>query len=436
MAVKIVRQANKIALIGAPTSAGAHALGSERAPAALRNAGLVQKLEAAGYEVTDLGDIEHQLFQPDEESPRARNIAPVIAALTALKPKVEQAAKSGALPLILGGDCTIALATTAGVRRYFRQIALVYVDRDADLNVPATTASGRLDGMVIAHLTGRGAPELVRFWGEPPLVREPDIALFGLDRLDPPEQEFFEQSPMLRYLAAEISSHGAAAVAESVSERLHAGNREFVLHFDVDVIDADEFGACNVPGTGGLRFEEVRQALEVFARQKHLAAFEVTEFNPDKDPDGSKAAALVDLLAGALAARLEALKAAATAEAESEAQKAPEETEAPGTGEAKPELAKLEKTEAKPAFPTVVTAPQEPPEPVAAQAEGQGAGANGLTAEPLPAEPGVGQVFEENATEPVEEEFVPAGESEEQAEAPAAEPETATGEPPTKEHES
>lgn len=308
MAVKIVRQANQIALIGAATSAGAHAPGTECAPAALRAAGLVERLRTIGYEVSDLGDIEPQRFQVGEETPRTRNLAAVLAALNELRPKVEQAVRSGALPLILGGDCTIALATAAGLRRYFRQLALIYFDRDADLHVPATTPSGRLHGMAVAHLIGKGAAELVRFWGEPPLVREPEIALFGLDRLDPPEQEFLEHSPILRYFTTEISNQGAAAVAETVCQRLQTGGRELLLHFDVDVVDADEFGACDVPARGGLRWNEARQALKVFVRQKQLAAVEVTEFNPEKDPDGSKAAALVELLADVLAARRAALQ--------------------------------------------------------------------------------------------------------------------------------
>jgi arginase len=198
VAVKIVRQPNKIALLGVPTSAAAMSLGHEGAPAALRTAGIVDRLRSIGYEVTDLGDDPPQLYQSDEESPRARNLARIIGALEALKPRVEQAIKSGALPLILSGDCSVALATVAGVRRYFRNVRMIYMDGDADLNTPATTPSGCVDGMVVSHLSGRGAAELVRFWGEPPLVREPDLALFGVSRLDPPEQEVLERSPLRR----------------------------------------------------------------------------------------------------------------------------------------------------------------------------------------------------------------------------------------------
>jgi len=326
LAVKIVHEPKKIALIGAPTSAAALGPGHERAPAALRAAGLAERLQSVGFEVADLGDVTPQVFRPDEENPRARNIGPVLAALHALKPRVEQAVKSGALPLILGGDCVIALATLAAVRRYFTQVSLLYFDRDADLNVPATTPSGCVDGMVVAHIIGRGAPELVRFWGEPPLVREPDIALFGLARLDPPEQEWLDRSPMRRYTAAEIQGQGPAAAAEAALERIHAASKQLVLHFDVDAIAAEDFSATNLPGSGGLRLDEVRQALEVFARQKNLAALEVTAYNPERDPDGSAAGVLVDLLASALAARLAAFTAAAPAEVPAADQAAPPAT--------------------------------------------------------------------------------------------------------------
>ena len=311
MAVKIVRQANKIVLLGAPTSAAAMSLGHEGAPTALRAAGLAQRLSSIGYTVTDMGDDPARHFEPDEESPRARNLPRILAAVETLKPRVELAVKSAALPIILGGDCSIALATVAGVRRYFRHVSMIYMDRDADLNTPATTASGCVDGMVVSHLTGRGAAELVRFWGEPPLVREPDLALFGVERLDPPEDEILQRSTIRSYFAKDIKRTGAAAAAQTAVDRIRGNGYEFVLHFDVDVIA--DFAATNYPGSGGLQLEEVRDALKVFVSQKHLAAIEVTAYNPAKDADGSGAKLIIDLLAEVFAARLETLSAASSA---------------------------------------------------------------------------------------------------------------------------
>src|SRR5262249_19448234 len=236
LAVKIVRQPKKIALIGACSSAAAFLAGTEKAPAALRAAGLVEKLRAARFEVNDLGDCPPRMFADDEEQRRARNLPAIVAGLNDLKLHAETAIKSGALVLVLGGDCVQAIGLLAGARRYYKHINLLWMDRDADLNTPASTPSGRIDGMVVAHAIGRGAPELVRFYGETPLVRELEVLLFGLDRIDPPEQDFLSKSPLRHVLAVDIQTKGAALSARAALADLHAEEREFVFHLDTDVV--------------------------------------------------------------------------------------------------------------------------------------------------------------------------------------------------------
>lgn len=316
MAVKIVRQPKKIALIGAPSSAAAFLAGSEKAPAALRAAGLVERLQNAGYEVIDHGDCAPRLFADDDEHRRARNLKEIVAGLNDLKVRAELAVKSGALVLVLAGDCAQVIGLLTGVRRYYKHVNLLWFDRDADLNTPASTPSGRIDGMVVAHVIGRGAPELVRFFGESALVREPDVTLFGLDRLDPPEQEFLSKSPMRHIDAADIQSKGGSASGRDGLAYVHADGHEFVLHLDTDVIANEEFPAVNVPASGGLSLANVRAALTEFAKHKNLLGLDVAQYNPDKDPDGSGAKKLVDLLVEVLSARLDSQAAPATAAAE------------------------------------------------------------------------------------------------------------------------
>jgi arginase len=306
LAVKIVRQPKKIALIGACSSAAAFLAGTERAPAALRAAGLTEKLRAAGFEVTDLGDCPTRRFADDEEHRRARNLPAIVAGLNDLKLHAETAIKSGALVLVLGGDCAQVIGLLAGARRYYKHINLMWMDRDADLNTPASTPSGRIDGMVVAHIVGRGAPELVRFYGESALVREPDVLLFGLERIDLPEQEFLSKSPMRHVWAADIQKKGAAASMRDALAHLHTESRDFVLHLDTDIIAQEEFAAVNVPGSGGLRLEEVRASLREVLSQKTLLGLDVAQYNPDRDPDGSGAEKLVALLVDALSVRVEA----------------------------------------------------------------------------------------------------------------------------------
>jgi arginase len=276
----------------------------------LRAAGLVEKLTQAGFEVNDLGDCPTRMFADDEEHRRARNLSAIVAGLNDLKNHAEVAIKSGALVLVLGGDCAQVIGLLTGARRYYKHLNLLWMDRDADLNTPASTPSGRIDGMVVASVIGRGAPELVRFWGESPLVREPDVLLFGLQRMDPPEQEFLNKSPLRYVRAEEIQKKGAAASARDALAHLHADSREFVAHLDIDIIQQEEFPAVNVPGSGGLRLEEVRESLREVLSQKNLLGLDVAQYNPDRDPDGSGAQKLVELLVDSLSARFAVLTAA------------------------------------------------------------------------------------------------------------------------------
>ena len=328
MAVKIVRQPKKIALIGACSSAAAFLAGSEKAPAALRAAGLVDKLIQAGFEVSDLGDCTPRLFADDDEHRRARNLPAIVAGLAELRAHAEAAVKSGALVLVLGGDCAQVIGLLAGARRYYKHLNLLWMDRDADLNTPASTPSGRIDGMVVAHVIGRGAPELVRFYSESPLVREPDVLLFGLERIDPPEQELLSKSPMRQVLAADIRQKGPAASAREALAHLHAGTREFVLHLDADVIAQEDFPAVNVPGSGGLSLQETQESLRELLNQRTLVGLDVAQYNPDRDPDGSAAQKLVELLVDALSFRFASLTAEPAPAPEAEAPAAPESSQA------------------------------------------------------------------------------------------------------------
>jgi arginase len=307
LAVKIVRHFNKVALIGAPSSAAAFLPGSEKAPAALRAAGIVEKLHSIGYEVTDYGDCPAHLFADDDEHKRARNIPEIVASLNDLKPRAELAIKSGALVIVLGGDCTQIVGLLTGARRYYKHINLLWLDRDADLNTPASTPSGRLDGMALASIIGRGSPELVRFWGDPPLVREPDAVIYGLLRVDPAEVDFLTRTPLRHVYAVDIQASGATKAAQGALGLLHADTREFMVHLDADVIAQEDFAATNVPDSGGLSFAEVEASLSEFAKHKNLLGIDVAQYNPDKDPDGSGARKIIELLAIALSARLTAL---------------------------------------------------------------------------------------------------------------------------------
>jgi arginase len=291
-----------LAVLGVPSSIGARHAGSEKAPAALRRAGLLEKLRSAGHDVADREDQELVVFRPDVDPARAKqqNLPAVAKTARGVAARVEAALREGRRPLVLGGDCTIALGSVAGLSRFHPDPGLVYLDRDAELNTPQTTRSGILDGMVIAHLLGRGAPELSRLSGQSPMLRPGRLALLGVGRLDPQEIPIFEALPALRMRSDDLVRLGSAAAAKETLQRL-GGSGAFFVHLDVDVLDGEAIPAVDLPAAGGLALSEAAAFLSILSGDPGFAGLEVTNYNPDRDASGVAARKLVDLLAAGFA---------------------------------------------------------------------------------------------------------------------------------------
>ncbi len=292
-----------LALIGVPSSAGGRRTGQEGAPAAFRAAGLVERLQAKGLDVADLGDLPSVSFRPDPEHPRQQNLPLVVEVARQTAERVDRALASRRAPLVLGGDCSLSLGVIAGLLRHHPRLGLLYFDGDIDLNTPETTPSGIFDGMVVAHLLGRGAPQLTGIGPRRPLLAEEDIVLFGYDAasgwIDPPELETLERSRMAKVPLDRVRADAAAAARDAL-RRLESRSDAFVVHFDVDVMD---FPAVDVLHPQGLDAASAFAALAVFVAAPTCAAVVVTELNAELDPDGSHTAGLVDGLVEALGAR-------------------------------------------------------------------------------------------------------------------------------------
>lgn len=307
MSAKLSRKPDQLALVGVPASAAAPAAGVEAAPGALRAAGIAQRLHEVGYHVDDAGDLPAQVPAPDPENPRARNLQGVLATLDPLKLRVELMAKARELPLLLGGDTTLVLALVAGLRRQAPSLGLIYISRHADLHTPQDTEDGWVEPMTVSHLVGQGAAEMVRFWKDPPLVREPDLALFGLGGCDAIDARRLPRIAVRRFLREDIRRQGVGVAARTALERVRGDRRDFVVHFSVDAISREDFPACDRSDSDGLRLAEAREALEGFARAEKFAGLSVSGYNPALDTEGRSAAVLVDLVVQALAARHAAL---------------------------------------------------------------------------------------------------------------------------------
>jgi len=292
----------KLAILGVPTSIGARNRGTEKAPGVLRSAGLLDRLLSRGHDALDLGDQEEIPYSPDPDPSResCQNLPGVLAMARTLAGRVEAALRDGRRLLILGGDCTVALGSFAGITRVHPEAGLAYLDRDAELNTPRTSQSGILDGMVIAHLLGRGAPELARMEARFPLLRPGRLALLGIQRLDPQEVPIFEALPALRVMATDAKRLGAASVARETLRRVAPGDGAFHVHLDLDVLDGAAIPAVDFPAPGGLGLDEAGVFLREMAANAGFLGMEVTNYNPDRDPGGDVAAKVVELIDRAL----------------------------------------------------------------------------------------------------------------------------------------
>jgi len=297
-----------VGLIGVPSSAGAHWPGQEKAPGALRAAGLVTRLEIAGCRVVDHGDLPRVRFQPDPEHRRAQNLGAVVAVARSVAEGVETALRADQTPLVVGGDCTITVGAVAGVLGYTGDLALLYFDGGVDLYTPVTNPEGILDSMGVAHLLGEpgATEELSRLGPRHPLLTEDRIVYFGQDQGEPddPESAVLARRLMYRYPAGRVRGRPRAAAAEAL-EHLEGLAGRFLVHFDVDAIDFVDFPAADVPQfNSGLTFTEAMESLGVFAASPRFGGLVVTEFNPDHaDEEGALAAALAQGIADVVALR-------------------------------------------------------------------------------------------------------------------------------------
>ena len=292
-------------LLGVPTSAGAFAPGQEQAPAALRAAGVVERLRETGTEVEDLGDSQSWRWRPDPVNPRAQNRDAVAAVARDTATRVEQALEAGEPLLVLGGDCTVELGTVGGHVARGERVGLVYFDVHPDLNTPQSVHEGALDWMGVAHMLGiEGADPLVSSSGrDSPLLEDDQVLLFGwgLDQATSFEREQMEARGLGHVPLEEVASDPGAAAARVLDGFATSFDR-VLIHFDVDTIDFTDAPLSENTGRNeGLPFDAAMSALAHLASSERMSALTITELNPlHGSDDGATLDRFVRALAGAL----------------------------------------------------------------------------------------------------------------------------------------
>ena len=295
----------KLALMGVPSSAGARRTGTDGAPAALRKAGILESLRGQRREILDFGDLHKAVFHPDAENPKEQNRNLVRGVIDAVALQTQRASLEGAAPAVIGGDCTITIGVLAGLLSRFKNMGLIYFDGDLDLNTPEVTPSGIFDGMGLAHIVGHGSRALSHAGPRFPLLAEDCIVAVGYNTaagwIDPYELEAFVASQIVGFPVSYVRTDPVKAAKQALGS-LEGKVGKILVHFDVDVIDADEFPSVDVPHAYGLEFDKAIEALQVFVSSPKCCGFVVTEFNADLDEDGSFAKRLVAGLGKAFAA--------------------------------------------------------------------------------------------------------------------------------------
>ena len=290
-----------LGLIGVPSSAGAHGPGQEKAPGALRQAGLVGALREAGIDFEDLGDLPVTRFQPDPANRKRQSRSRVIKVAREVADQGAAAVDRDLVPFVLGGDCTITLGVVAGLLRRQPDLGLMYFDGDADMTTPETTHSGIFDSMGAAHLIGEGDPEVAHLGPRFPMLAPDRLTLFGFHpyEIEPNEQRLLEKVAITQYPVTSMGDRPVVVAAEALA-RLEERARAIAVHFDVDVIDSAEMPLSNWPHYDALSFGDAMRCLRVFTATPKLAALVVTEINPDHDPDGLLVRQFVDAFVDAL----------------------------------------------------------------------------------------------------------------------------------------
>jgi arginase len=293
----------KAAIIGAPLDLGAGRRGVDMGPSAIRYAGLEERLGALGVDVVDRGNVATPIAEAaSEDDERARFLPAIRQTCERIAELVGAALDEDRIPIVLGGDHSIALGTLGGLATRGGPGAVLWFDAHGDLNTPHTTPSGNVHGMPLAAALGRGGPEFESdAWTLPALLPE-RVAVIGARELDPGERELIAALGLPVYTMSEIDRRGIEDVVTDALRR--AAGAAFVhVSLDMDGLDPDVAPGVGTAVRGGLTYREAHLAMELVAESGLLSSLEIVEVNPILDRHNATASLAVELAASAFGAR-------------------------------------------------------------------------------------------------------------------------------------
>ena len=298
----------KVALLGVPMDLGGGRRGVDMGPSAMRIAGLEEGVRSLGYAFQDRGNIP--VREPESmipENPQARFLEEIADCCRRLRAAVESVLADGALPLVVGGDHSIAIGSVSAVSAHYARrgapIGLLWFDAHGDMNTPETSPSGNIHGMPLAVCLGRGAPELLAIGDRVPLVDPARTCLVGIRDVDARERDVINASGVKAFTMRDVDELGMARVLAQALEIVTDGTAGFHLSFDLDGTDPSVAPGVGTPVRGGTTWRESHLVMELAAESGKVLAIDMTEINPILDERNRTAEAAVELVLSALGKR-------------------------------------------------------------------------------------------------------------------------------------
>lgn len=276
-------------------------------PRALRQAGLVERLQALGVLVTDAGDEPEPPASDPGVDPRLRYLNEALQFSARFGPRVEQVWLRDEFILILGGDHSLSVSSIAYAVRAIRQrygqdaeLGVLWVDAHGDVNTPQTTPSGNIHGMSLASLLGYGDPRLCAVGGDGAKIKAENVAFIGVRDLDPGERIFIKQHKLSCFTMKEIDSHGLGEVCRKALDTVANKTAAFIISFDFDSCDPSFVPAVGTSVRGGLTWREAHLIMELAAERNNFRGLELIEYAPERDVNGITAEVGIALAESAL----------------------------------------------------------------------------------------------------------------------------------------
>ena len=296
-----------IDVIGVPVDLGADRRGVDMGPSAIRYSGLMQAIKSLGINYRDMGNINVPVPEShrDNSFNEPKYVNEIKSVNEVLYKMVGASLKAGNMPLVLGGDHSIAAGTLLGVQSIYKNVGVIWMDAHGDFNTEKTTLSGNLHGMSLAAAAGIGMFEMTSFKPSSVDYLNPEkIAIIGARSLDREEARLLKKSGVNVFTIEDIDMYGLRTILQKAVNIVEAGTEGFHLSFDMDVVTPTDAPGVGTPVKGGLTYREAHLAAEMLSLRPKLLSMEFVEVNPIMDHANITGELAVSLICSVLGKRI------------------------------------------------------------------------------------------------------------------------------------